>query len=227
MNAPIRIIWTPEEGRHFLALKLQGYQVGQIADSVGRARSTVGQRITALIRQMTPREQMQYAEKRPVPPGRPPTLGAEHASEIIRGWTEEMDATAIEMRGRGCSYETIGKAVGRNQARVNDRLMKLEQMGRFKRDPAEMRVLTTKAVLGDTLKRPEGPIPANPEPPKSPRHAGYRTCLTCMANGRTKYFWSPSAAVRRCDSCKKMFSRCDDQGDGRRIDDRLELSLHL
>ena len=79
MSAPLKIIWTQEEDDHFLSLVLQGYQIGKIAESVGRARSTVGLHIKDLINQLPPREQLKYREKRPVPPGNPPTLHVDHA----------------------------------------------------------------------------------------------------------------------------------------------------
>ena len=227
MSAPLKILWTPEEDKHFLALVLQGYQIGKIADSVGRPRSTVGQHIKDLISQMPPREQLKYREKRPVPPDNPPTLYVDQPLQVIRGWTPEMDAKIIELRNLDWSYKRIGEAVGRADTSVNDRLIKLEEIGKFKRDPAEDRVLQKKEGRADFFRRPAGPIPANPDPPKSPRHPGYRTCLTCLASGRTKYFWSPSGAVRRCESCKRMFNICDGRGEGRSIDDRLEMCLHL
>lgn len=227
MSAPLKILWTPEEDKHFLALVLQGYQIWKIAESVGRPRSTVGQRIKEMINQMPPREQLKYREKRPVPPDNPPTLYVDQPLQVIRGWTPEMDAKIIELRNLDWSYKRIGEAVGRADTSVNDRLIKLEEIGKFKRDPAEDRVLQKKEGRADFFMRPAGPIPANPDPPKSPRHPGYRTCLTCLASGRTKYFWSPSGEVRRCESCKRMFNICDGRGEGRSIDDRLELSLHL
>lgn len=227
MSAPLKILWTPEEDKHFLALVLQGYQIGKIADSVGRPRSTVGQHIKDLISQMPPREQLKYREKRPVPPDNPPTLYVDQPLQVIRGWTPEMDAKIIELRNLDWSYKRIGEAVGRADTSVNDRLIKLEEIGKFKRDPAEDRVLQKKEGRADFFRRPAGPIPANPDPPKSPRHPGYRTCLTCLASGRTKYFWSPSGEVRRCESCKRMFNICDGRGEGRSIDDRLEMCLHL
>lgn len=224
MSAPTRIAWTAEEDHHLLSLKLRGYQVAQIADSIGRPRSTVGQRINALIVQLPQHEQWQYSEKRPIPPGNPPTLAAEHTSAMIYGWTPEMDAKAIELRGLGWSYARIGAAVGKNQNRVNDRLKKLAEIGITKRDAPKERVFLPKEDRADFLKRPAGPAPENPCPPKSPRHPWWRKCLT---DGCGQYFWSESAAVRRCEKCKRMFARCESNGDGRRIDDRLELSLHL
>ncbi len=224
MSAPIRIVWTPQADQLLLSLKLQGYQVRQIAESVGRARSTVGLHIKDLINQLPPREQLKYREKRPVPPGNPPTLHVDHAMQVMRGWTPEMDAKIIELRGLNWSYKRIGKEVRKGDTSVNDRLIKLEEMGKFKRDPAEERVLPKKEDRADFLKRPAGPAPENPDPPKSPRHPGWRTCLT---DGCGKYFWSESASNRRCEKCKRMFARCESNGDGRRIDDRLELSLHL
>ncbi len=224
MSAPIRIAWTPEEDHHLLSLKLQGYQVSQIAGSLGRARSTVGQRIKALIVQLPQHEQWQYSEKRPIPPGNPPTLEADHTSSMIGGWTPEMDAKAIELRGLDWSYARIGAVVGRNQNRVNDRLKKLAKIGVTKREAPKERVFLPREGRADFLKRPTGPAPENPAPPKSPRHPWWRKCLT---EGCGKYFWSESAANRRCEKCKRMFARCETNGDGRRIDDRLELSLHL
>ena len=227
MSAPIKIAWTQRENEHYLACVLYGYQIGKIADSVGRPRSTVWQHIKDLISQMPPREQLKYREKRPVPPDNPPTLYVDQPLQVIRGWTPEMDAKIIELRNLDWSYKRIGEAVGRADTSVNDRLIKLEEIGKFKRDPAEDRVLQKKEGRADFFRRPAGPIPANPDPPKSPRHPGYRTCLTCLASGRTKYFWSPSGEVRRCESCKRMFNICDGRGEGRSIDDRPELSLHL
>lgn len=227
MSAHIRIVWTPEEDRHLLALKLQRYQVRQIAESVGRPRSTVCQRIRALIRQMSPSEQLQYSAKRPVPTGIPTTLSTDHKSQMAGGWTPDLDAKAIELRGLGWSYARIGAVVGRNQNRVNDRLKKLAEIGIKKREEPKERVFLPKEDSSYFLKRPAGPVPDNPEPPKSPWHPGWRTCLTCLYDGYIKYFWSPSAAVRRCEKCKRMFARCESNGDGRRIDDRLELSLHI
>lgn len=224
MSAPTRIAWTAEEDHHLLSLKLQGYQVAQIADSIGRPRSTVGQRIKALILQLPAHEQAQYAEKRPVPHDHPPTLAAEHTSAMIYGWTPEMDAKAIELRCLGWSYARIGKVVGREQSRVNDRLQKLAKIGVTKREAPKERVFLPIDGRADFLKRPAGPAPENPDPPKSPRHPWWRKCLT---DGCGQYFWSESAAVRRCEKCKRMFARCESNGDGRRIDDRLELSLHL
>ena len=224
MSAPTRIAWTAEEDRHLLSLKLQGYQVSQIADSIGRPRSTVGQRIQALIVKLPEHEQAQYSEKRPVPPGHPPTLAAEHSSVMIRGWTPEMDAKAIELRALDWSYAMIGAVVGRNQGRVNARLMKLAKLGLTKREEPKERVFIPRDGRADFIRRPAGPVPENPDPPKSPRHPGWRSCLTA---GCGKYFWSQSAAVRRCESCKRMFNICDGRGEGRSIDDRLELSLHL
>ena len=224
MSAPTRIAWTAEENRHLLARKLQGYQVSQIADSIGRPRSTVGQRIKALIGQLPEHEQWQYSTKRPIPPGHPPTLAAEHSSAMIHGWTPEMDAKAIELRGLGWSYAMIGAVVGRNQSSVNARLMKLAKLGLTKREEPKERVFIPREGRADFLKRPAGPVPENPDPPKSPRHPGWRSCLTA---GCGKYFWSPSAAVRRCEKCKRMFNICDGRGEGRSTDDRLELSLHL
>ncbi len=227
MSAPTRIDWTAEEDHHLLSLKLQGYQVSQIADSIGRPRSTVGQRIQALIVKLPEHEQAQYSEKRPIPLGHPPTIDAEHMSVMISGWTPEIDAKAIELRGLGWSYAGIGSVVGKNKNCVNARLHKLAKIGLTKREEQKERVFIPREGRADFMKRPVGQIPANPDPPKSPRDPGYRTCLTCLANGRTKYFWSPSAAVRRCESCKRMFNICDGRGEGRSIDDRLELSLHL
>ena len=227
MSAPIKIAWTQRENEHHLACVLYGNQIVKIADSVGRPRSTVWQHIKDLISQMPHREQLKYREKRPVPPDNPPTLYVDQPLQVIRGWTPEMDAKIIELRNLDWSYKRIGEAVGRADTSVNDRLIKLEEIGKFKRDPAEDRVLQKKEGRADFFRRPAGPIPANPDPPKSPRHPGYRTCLTCLASGRTKYFWSPSGEVRRCESCKRMFNICDGRGEGRSIDDRLELSLHL
>lgn len=224
MSAPTKISWTDEENNHLLACKLQGYQVSQIADSIGRPRSTVGQRIKALILQLQAHEQAQYAEKQPIPPDHPPTLSAEHTSAMIYGWTPEMDAKAIELRGLGWSYARIGKVVGREQSRVNDRLQKLAKMGITKREAPKERVFLPREGRADFLRRPAGPVPENPDTPKSPRHPGWRTCLTA---GCGKYFWSESAAVRRCEKCKRMFARCDGHGDGTRVDDRLEMCLHL
>jgi len=227
MSAPTRIVWTPEEDRHLLSLKLQGYQVRQIAESVRRPRSTVSQRISALISQMSPTQQLHYSSMRLVPPGKPPALCAEHTSSMTVGWTPEMDSKAIKLRGLGWSYVRIGAVVGKNKNCVNGRLQKLAKIGLTKREEQKERVSIPREGRADFLKRPAGPIPANPDPPKSPRDPGYRTCLTCLANGRTKYFWSQSGAVRRCESCKRMFNICDGRGEGRSIDDRLELSLHL
>lgn len=224
MSAPTRISWTDEENNHLLACKLHGYQVSQIADSIGRPRSTVGQRIKALILQLQAHEQAQYAEKRPVPPDHPPALAAEHTSAMIYGWTPEMDAKAIELRGLGWSYARIGKIVGREQSRVNDRLQKLAKIGLTKREEPKERVFIPRDGRADFFRRPAGPVPENPDPPKSPRHPGWRTCLTA---GCGKYFWSESAAVRRCEKCKRMLARCDGHGDGTRVDDRLEMCLHL
>lgn len=224
MSAPTRIAWTAEEDRHLLSLKLQGYQVSQIADSIGRPRSTVGQRIKVLIGQLPQHEQWQYSEKRPIPTGHPPTLDVEHTSAMIYGWTPEMDAKAIELRRLGWSYARIGKVVGREQSRVNDRLKKLAKIWLTKREAPKERVFLPREGRADFLRRPAGPVPENPDPPKSPRHPGWRTCLTA---GCGKYFWSESAAVRRCEKCKRMFARCDGHGDGTRVDDRLELCLHL
>ena len=137
MSAPLKIIWTQEEDDHFLSLVLQGYQIGKIAESVGRARSTVGLHIKDLINQLPPREQLKYREKRPVPPGNPPTLHVDHAMQVMRGWTPEMDAKIIELRGLNWSYKRIGKEVRKGDTSVNDRLNKLAEIGLFKRDPAE------------------------------------------------------------------------------------------
>lgn len=224
MSAPTRIVWTPEEDRHLLSLKLQGYQVRQIAESVRRPISTVSKRISALISQMSLSEQLQYSATRPVPTGITPTLSTDQTSPMICGWTPEMDAKAIELRGLGWSYAMIGAVVGRNQSSVNARLMKLAKIGLTKREEPKERVFIPREGRADFLKRPAGPVPENPDPPKSPRHPGWRSCLTA---GCGKYFWSPSAAVRRCEKCKRMFNICDGRGEGRSIDDRLELSLHL
>ncbi len=227
MSAPTRIAWTAEENNHLLACKLQGYQVSQIADSIGRPRSTVGQRIKALIGQLPEHEQWQYSTKRPIPPGHPPTLAAEHSSAMIYGWTPEMDAKAIELRGLGWSYARIGKVVGREQSRVNDRLMKLAKIGLTKREerrePKE-RVFAPKEGRADFFRRPAGPAPENLSPPLDPRRPGWRKCL---GDNCGRVFWSPSAAVRRCEKCKKAFTRTDDHGSGSRVDDRLEMCLHL
>ena len=224
MSAPIRIAWAPEEDQHLLSLKLQGYQVRQIAESVGRPRSTVSQRIRALISQMSPSEQLQHSATRPVPTGIPPTLSIDQTSSMIGGWTPDLDAKAIELRGLGWSYARIGAVVGKNQNRVNDRLQKLAKSGITKREEPKERVFLPKEDRADFLKRPAGPAPENPGPPKSPRHPWWRKCLT---DGCGQYFWSESASNRRCEKCKRMFARCESNGDGRRIDDRLELSLHL
>lgn len=149
MSAPLKIIWTHEEDDHFLSLVLQGYQIGKIAESVGRARSTVGLHIKDLINQLPPREQLKYREKRPVPPGNPPTLHVDHAMQVMRGWTPEMDAKIIELRGLNWSYKRIGKEVRKGDTSVNDRLNKLAEIGLFKRDPAEERVLPKKEGRAD------------------------------------------------------------------------------
>lgn len=224
MNAPIRILWTTEEDQHLLALKLQGYRFVQIAESVGRPRSTVSQRINALISQMSPREQMQYSVMRPVPPGIPSALSTDQKSQMAGGWTPDLDAEAIELRALGWSYARIGAVVGKNQNRVNDRLKKLAEIGITKKEAPKERVFIPKEDRADFLKRPAGPAPENPDPPKSPRHPWWRKCLT---EGCGKYFWSETASNRRCEKCKRAFARCEDKWDGRRIDDRLELSLHL
>ena len=224
MSAPTRIAWTAEENLHLLSLKLQGYQVSQIADSIGRPRSTVGQRINALIGQLPEHEQWQYSEKRQIPPGHPPTLDAKHSSAMIRGWTPEMDAKAIELRGLGWSYARIGKVVGREQSRVNDRLMKLAKIGLTKREAPKERVLAPKDGRADFFRRPAGPAPENPSPPRDPRKPGWRKCL---GDNCGRVFWSPSAAVRRCEKCKKLYTRSDGHGDGSRVIDTPELCLHL
>ena len=167
MSAHIRIAWTPEEDRHLLALKLQGYQVRQIAESVGRPRSTVSQRIRALISQMSPSEQLQHSATRPVPTGIPTTLSTDHKSQMAGGWTPEMDAKAIELRGLGWSYARIGAAVGKNQNRVNDRLKKLAEIGITKRDAPKERVFLPKEDSSYFLKRPAGPVPASAPAPST------------------------------------------------------------
>mgnify|MGYP003757427141 FL=1 len=218
MSAPLKILWTPEEDKHFLALVLQGYQIGKIAESVGRPRSTVGQRIREMINQMPPREQLKYRERRPVPPDNPPTLHVDQPLQVIRGWTPEMDAKIIELRNLDWSYKRIGEAVGKAGTSVNARLIKLEEIGKFKRDPAEDRVLQKKEGRADFFRRPAGPAPENPAPPRDPTKPGWRKCLGYDCG---RVFWSPSASVRRCQKCTIQYARGDV------VRDATEFRLHL
>jgi hypothetical protein len=54
MPATVKIHWTEAEDAHLLTLRAQGYTNQQIADSVGRPRTTIGHRLVALKAQHSP-----------------------------------------------------------------------------------------------------------------------------------------------------------------------------
>ena len=74
------------------------------------------------------------------------TLSTDQTSPMIGGWTPEMDAKAIELRGLGWSYARIGAVVGKNQKCVNDRLKKLAEIGITKREPPKSAYLSQEKV---------------------------------------------------------------------------------
>ena len=226
MPATAKIVWTAEEDEHLIKLHLMGYSNNRIAESVGRPRSTVGNRMRKVIADLSPEQRAEMGNPMPTPSVPPPMLRAEVISHRAAGWTDAMDAQITALRNSGMSYRKIGLAVGRHETTVWDRLMKLpEEASEAPTRPAEP---PAKAKYGsgraDFFRRPDGPPPDKPDSSPNPRDPAWRRCL---GDNCGRVFWSPSAAVRRCTKCKSMYSRCDGHGDGSRVDDRSELCLHL
>lgn len=227
MPATVKIVWTKEEDAHLLKLRRLGYSNERIAQSVGRARSTVGHRVLKLIADLSPEQLAAMGDTQPAPVEPPPLLRADVLSHRAIGWTDAMDAQVTELRKSGMRYRKIGLVVGRHESTVWDRLMKLaEQKTAAPGQPAAARVAGKPRGRADFFRRPAGPVPANPDPPASPHDPGYRKCLGIYHWG-VPHFWSPSAAVRICPTCKKNASRPDGYGNGRAIADTAEFVLRL
>jgi hypothetical protein len=225
MPATVKIVWTEEEDAHLLKLRRLGYSNERIAESVGRPRSTVGHRVLKLIADLSPEQLAAMGDPKTDPVEPPPVLRADVLSHRAIGWTDAMDEQITELRNGGMSYRKIGLVVGRHESTVWDRLMKLaEQQTAAPGQPAAARVAGKPRGRADFFRRPAGPVPANPDPPASPRDPGYRKCLGADCG---KFFWSPSAAVRICPNCKKNASRPDGYGNGRAIADTSEFVLRL
>ena len=226
MPATVKIVWTEEEDAHLLKLRWLGYRIEQIAESVGRPRSTVGHRVLKLIADLSPEQLAKMGDPQTDPVELPPLLRADALSHLAIGWTDAMDEQITELRNGGMIYRKIGLVVGRHESTVWARLMKLaEQQTAAPGPPAAARVASNPRGRADFFRRPAGPvpanpdppkirrpaspIPANPDPPKSPREPGWRKCLGVDCG---EHFWSPSAAVRICPKCKKNSSRPDRDG---------------
>lgn len=225
MPATVKIIWTEEEDAHLLKLRRLGYSNERIAESVGRPRSTVGHRVLKLFADLSPEQLATMGDPQTDPVEPPPVLRAHVLSHRAIGWTDAMDEQITELRKGGMSCRKIGLVVGRHESTVWDRLMKLaEQQTAAPGQPAAARVSGKPSGRADFFRRPAGPVPANPDPPKSPREPGWRKCLGVDCG---EHFWSPSAAVRICPKCKKNASRPDGYGNGRAIADTAEFVLRL
>lgn len=225
MPATVKIIWTEEEDAHLLKLRRLGYSNERIAESVGRPRSTVGHRVLKLFADLSPEQLATMGDPQTDPVEPPPVLRAHVLSHRAIGWTDAMDEQITELRKGGMSYRKIGLVVSRHESTVWDRLMKLsEQQTAAPGPPAAAMVAGKPRGRADFFRRPSGPVPANPDPPKSPREPGWRKCLGVDCG---EHFWSPSAAVRICPKCKKNASRPDGYGNGRAIADTAEYVLRL
>lgn len=224
-----RILSTEEEDAHMLKLRQAGYSCVQIADSVGKARSTISKRL-AVISPMRKTAVDGEACIRTKPTAPAPALPAAVASKK-NGWSKELDEQILELRRSGCTFLRIADTVGRGLSSVWKRIMELTEANGSAPAPANPAAVPKErkprgAGRADFFRQPAGPVPANPDPPASPRDPGYRKCLWIYHRG-VPHFWSPSAAVRICPTCKKNASRPDGYGKGRAIADTAEFVLRL
>lgn len=224
-----RILWTEEEDAHMVKLCQAGYTGAEIAEAVGRPRGTVSKRL-ALISPMrkTAGDGESCLRTKPTAPA--PALPAAVASKK-NGWTPELDEQILELRRSGGTFLRIADTVGRGHSSVWKRIMELTEANGAAPAPANPEDVPKKrkpwgSGRADFFRRPAGPVPANPDPPASPRDPGYRKCLGIYHRG-VPHFWSPSAAVRICPTCKKNASRPDGYGNGRAIADTAEFVLRL
>ncbi len=227
MPATVKIEWSKAEDDHLLKLKDAGYSNQAIADSVGRPRSTVGHRLLELFDAMPKDESTALRKCRPSPKTPAPTLRHDFLSARASDWwTDEIDAQITELRQNGMAYARIGLIIGRNGKTVYERLIKLSATEVLVEIQSKPRGFMKFQGSGraDYQPRPAGPSPENPDPPRSPRSAGWRKCL---GDNCGRFFWSPNAGCRRCERCKKALTRSYDHGNGRSVDDRLEMCLHL
>jgi len=200
MPATVKIHWTEAEDAHLLTLRAQGYTNQQIADSVGRPRTTIGHRLVALKAQHSPEklaELRAFHDKRPQ--GQAPVANLSTLSP--RGdafWTDEMDERIASLRSSGLSYRAIGEEIGRHESTVWDRLMLLQQR---KQGAAVKPGPTDRKTSGraDFFRRPCGPTPARPDASPDPREPAWRRCL---GDECSLVFWSRSADNRICPRCK-------------------------
>jgi len=200
MPATVKIHWTEAEDAHLLNLRAQGYTNQQIADSVGRPRTTIGHRLVALKAQHSPEklaELRAFHDKRPQ--GQAPV--ANLATLSPRGdafWTDEMDERITSLRSNGLSYRAIGEAIGRHESTVWDRLMLLLQRKQglaVKPGPLDRKT----SGRADFMRRPCGPTPSKPDASPHPREPAWRRCLGDECG---LVFWSRSADNRICPRCK-------------------------
>lgn len=229
-GADKQIQWTADEDAHLLKLRRAGYTNDQIAESVGRPRSTVAKRIVILVdrhRLTASADEQPVLRSKPIGPA--PVFPKEKSSPARRCWTPEEDHLITDLRRQGLSYVVIGELVGRGYTSVFCRLQKLSEY-RFVYPPAPQKA----AESGFSKKygpsrvewphRPPGPAPSKPDPSPDPRAPAWRKCL---GDGCGKVWWSPSAAVRICPACKRSLSRVDHHHDGRAVANTTEYRLHL
>ena len=229
MPATVKILWTKEEDDHLLALRRAGYKNSEIALSVGRPRSTVGHRITDLIRGLSDEEveELKYSGEPPSVP--PPTLRAEHISmkfDAAHLWTDELDARIVELRASGLSVKKVSELVGRVETTVYDRLIKLARLARCTPEEQKTHTRSTKYGSGraDYFRRPDGPPPDKPDVMPNPRAPAWRRCLG-DACGRV--FWSPNGGIRICTKCRHANMRTDGNRAESRPVDTPEFSLRF
>lgn len=222
-----QIVWTAEEDAHLLTLRQDGYTNVQIAESVGRPRSTVSKRLVVLTDlRNTPDDAGLTRSVRPACP--PPALPIEKKSPTLRRWSAEEDDLITDLRRQGLSYVVIGEMVGRGYTSVFCRLQKLSEY-RCVEQPAPQKEGESKfsKKFGPPRRsplRPTGPAPSKPDPSPDPRAPAWRKCL---GDGCGKVWWSPSAAVRICQECKKSLSRVDHHRNGSAVANITEHRLHL
>lgn len=225
MPATVKIIWSGEEDELMVKMRLLGRKNQEIADALGRPRSTVGHHLLKLLKELPP-EELEKIRIRAVET--PPLLRlAVPSPRAGVFWTPEMDDYITKQRQADVSYRRIGEAIGRHESSVWDRVMKLAE--RQMTAPASSSAFPKTAAprgRADFFRRPPGPVPANPDPPKSPLDPGYRKCLGADHRG-APYFWSPSGAVRICPNCKRNQSRPDHHGSGSAVADVGSYVLHL
>jgi DNA-binding CsgD family transcriptional regulator len=115
MPITVKIIWKPEEDERIIAMRNAGHNNQEIADAVGRPRSTVGHRLTHLLGARTKQEIGAI-------------ISAQNRENLF--WTKDKDAEIVRLRSEGKSYKAIGEVIGCGHTTVFNRLWKLDGKGK-------------------------------------------------------------------------------------------------